>query len=101
MKVDRKALRPPGLAMSLARVVSERTQFLDARSVCGSAYLFKRKIIRSGVAAICVNLGTLRFASAAIDFSEAGEMLVASPAVGAPGCISSDMLAEGCGWLGR
>ena len=100
--MDRKALRPPGLAMSLARcVVRELYIFTKLGGFEVTAYLFRRKRIRSGVAAICVSLGTLRFASAAIDFSEVGGILVASPAVGAPGLVSSDMVVTGCSWCGR
>ena len=51
---------------------------------CRSAYLFIRRMTRSGVAAYEVIVGAFFFTSAAMDFSDAGGMLVA-PFDGAPG----------------
>jgi hypothetical protein len=56
------------------------------------AYLFRRRIMRSGVAASSSSFGALFFASLATDFSEAGGMLVA-PVEGAPGSAAGSDIA--------
>jgi len=63
------------------------------------AYLFRRNISLSGVAAICNNLGGARFfASAAMLFSCAGGMSLFVPAAGAPGSVvGSDMVTVSVG----